>query len=104
MRTVSHSKLYTEYLRSDEWQRKKQERADIDGHRCAMCGRPEGRTKGGLQCHHITYKRLGHEDVYQDLVTVCGSCHRKLHAYYGRVKSVTDLIQELDSSAEKVQF
>ena len=37
-----------------------------------------------MQVHHITYERLGHENAYTDLVTVCGSCHKKLHNYYNR--------------------
>lgn len=48
-----------------------------------MCGRSEAHTRS-MQCHHVTYARLGHENPYTDLVTVCGSCHKKLHRYLAR--------------------
>lgn len=45
-------------MRSHEWDAKRQQRLDIDGHCCAMCGRQEAKCKNGLQVHHITYQRL----------------------------------------------
>ena len=51
---------------------------------CAMCGRPEAKCRNGLQVHHITYQRLGHEDIYNDLVSLCPGCHKKIHSYYRR--------------------
>lgn len=81
---MEHSRKYKEYLKSAEWEKKKQERLAIDGHRCVMCGRPENRCRKGLSCHHISYRNLGKEDVYKDLVSLCSSCHLKIHAYYNR--------------------
>ncbi|WP_418417549.1 HNH endonuclease [Blautia sp.] len=49
-----------------------------------MCGRPESKCKNGLQMHHITYERLGHENALTDLVSLCPACHVKIHKYYGR--------------------
>ncbi|WP_368217655.1 HNH endonuclease [Blautia obeum] len=49
-----------------------------------MCGRPEAKCRNGLQVHHITYQRLGHEDIYNDLVSLCPGCHKKIHSYYRR--------------------
>ncbi len=80
------SEFYTQYIKSDAWEAKKEERKKIDGYRCVCCGRSEDHTRRGLQVHHITYERLGHENVYTDLCTVCGSCHKKIHAYYNRVR------------------
>lgn len=77
-----HSEFYDRYVRSPEWAEKKRQRLEIDGRRCVMCGRGESET--GLQVHHISYQNLGAEDVMTDLVTVCGSCHRKLHRYLQR--------------------
>lgn len=81
------SEFYTQYIKSDAWEVKKEERKKIDGYRCVCCGRSEDHTRRGLQVHHITYERLGHENVYTDLCTVCGSCHKKIHAYYNRKRS-----------------
>ena len=75
-----HSERYESYMKSPEWENMKAKRREIDGNRCAMCGRPGSTCKRmELQCHHITYERLGDEDVFKDLVTLCGSCHKKLH-------------------------
>ena len=71
------SKEYVEYMKSDEWQKMKHSRLEIDHYSCVMCGyskKPEI-----LMVHHLNYKRLGHEDVWKDLVTLCPICHRKVH-------------------------
>ena len=80
-----HSEFYERYLHSPEWEAKKAERLKIDKYRCVMCGRPaESCKRTPLQCHHISYERLGHEDVIWDLVTLCGTCHKRLHNYLAR--------------------
>ena len=76
------TKQYKDYMRSEEWEAKKQQRISIDGG-CVMCGRPLNRIRS-VQVHHVTYARLGHENVMTDLCTLCGSCHKKIHAYYNR--------------------
>ena len=82
---LKQSEEYKKYIRSPEWEQKKAERLEIDGHKCAMCGRPESKCRNGLQCHHTNYKKpLGQESVYDDLVSLCPSCHMKIHAYYNR--------------------
>ena len=77
------SDFYKKYIESDAWELKKAERMLIDGYKCVMCGRPKDRCRF-MQVHHITYKNLGHENVLADLVTLCGSCHKKIHNYYDR--------------------
>lgn len=81
------SDFYKKYMRSKEWEYKKAQRKEIDGYKCVMCGRPETKTKDGLQVHHVTYARLGHENIYTDICTVCSSCHKKIHAYYNRTRA-----------------
>ena len=76
------SEEYKKYMKSKEWQTKKKERIAIDNG-CCMCKRPLDKIRS-VQVHHITYKNLGHEDVLNDLVTLCGSCHKKIHNYYNR--------------------
>jgi 5-methylcytosine-specific restriction endonuclease McrA len=84
---MEHTQEYDAYMRSEQWQQKRAERLKIAGYCCEMCNRPEANTKNGLQIHHITYKNLGNEDVFTDLIALCPSCHRKIHAYYSRVRS-----------------
>ena len=82
------TEFYKKYMRSKEWEEKKQERMKIDNFSCVMCGRSREHCRT-LQVHHITYKNLGHENVYTDLCTVCGSYHKKLHNYYDRIREAT---------------
>lgn len=78
------SEFYKNYIKSDAWKEKCRQRIEIDNNRCVMCGRLEKNCKNGLQVHHITYKDLGHEDVYTQCVSLCGGCHIKIHKYYAR--------------------
>ena len=67
------------YLRSDNWKQLKQQRAYIFGNKCEACG-----IKSKLELHHITYVRLGAEQL-DDVRLICGQsrksegCHSKLH-------------------------
>jgi hypothetical protein len=63
---------YDEYLRSPEWQERRQKALAFSGHRCQM--NREHTTQ--LQVHHNTYERLGHERP-SDLIVLCDTCHAK---------------------------
>lgn len=39
---------YKRYMRSREWDAKRQQRLDVDEHCCAMCGRPEAKCRNLL--------------------------------------------------------
>ncbi len=78
------TEFYKSYMQSEQWQQKKAERIDIDKG-CVMCLRPLDKIRS-VQVHHISYRNLGHEDVLNDLCTLCGSCHKKIHNYYNRIK------------------
>ena len=77
---------YKRYIRSPAWAEKCRQRIEIAGHKCEMCGRLEKNSKG-LQIHHINYIRLGNEDVYNDLICLCGRCHCLIHRYYNRKRA-----------------
>ena len=64
---------YYDYLMSVEWQKKRTERLRIDNFECQKCGRPMD-----LQVHHLNYDRIGNENVYTDLITLCKYCHKKI--------------------------
>ena len=66
---------YSEYLNSQEWQRKRSERLQLDGYKCQRCGFTRS-----LEVHHINYDRLYHEDVSRDLITLCKKCHSEIEA------------------------
>jgi len=63
-------RLYKAYINSAPWQIKKWERAKLDRFICQGCGAEDW----PLDCHHLTYERLGEEEM-DDLVTLCRSCH-----------------------------
>lgn len=66
-------RLYTQYLNSPEWRRKRREVfVDRDG-LCEICG------ESAEQVHHLNYDRLGGE-LMTDLMAICEGCHRREHA------------------------
>jgi hypothetical protein len=72
--TPNFSPFYIAYMRSDRWKIKRLEAFGIHGKQCNRCG---GFKK--LQCHHLTYERLGKENVKTDLEIMCKSCHEEEH-------------------------
>jgi len=66
--------VYEAYLGSTAWRLKRLERLEIDGHRCVACMQA-----GFLEIHHAHYRNVGSEDVENDLVTLCKSCHKRTH-------------------------
>lgn len=65
---------YEDYINSSAWCRKRDAALDHHGHYCTACGRDKS-----LQVHHLTYKRLGSEEM-SDLMPLCDSCHSFVHA------------------------
>jgi len=65
------------YLESDAWQNIRKKILNRDNNKCVVCG-----TSSNLDIHHITYERVGNEDV-DDLVTVCRKHHNEIHKKYG---------------------
>lgn len=72
--TKTFSQEYVDYIQSEDWKAIAEERKRIDGNKCVLCGRSDN-----LQVHHRSYKNLGHEDVMNDLVTLCQDCHEFVH-------------------------
>jgi hypothetical protein len=61
------------YYQLPQWIELRQLRFQCDGYTCVLC-----RSGDDLQCHHVTYERLFNE-LLQDLMTVCCSCHETIH-------------------------
>ena len=72
------SKEYADYLRTEQWRNLSRQRIEIDDWHCAMCG-SRGAGPNRLEVHHFTYRNLGHENPYTDLVTLCHACHKAVH-------------------------
>ena len=65
---------YQQYLKSVPWMILRHRTFIRDGIRCVRC-----RATERLEVHHLTYVRVGHEDL-DDLVTLCDECHVYTHA------------------------
>jgi len=74
IRILMSSPSYSAYIRSPAWRTKRRERLALDKGRCVVCG------ARAVNVHHITYERLGDENVRRDLVSVCRACHTRLDA------------------------
>lgn len=86
---------YYAYLDSPEWKRKREQRLEIDGHKCVLCGATE-RQGSTLNVHHLTYDNMYQEDVQHDLVTLCRTCHyTKAHGHTGFDDKKQDSVVEL---------
>jgi len=68
-----HSPEYKKYLASPDWQARRNKALDRAGHKCQVCSR-----RMGLDVHHNSYERLGHE-VDTDLTVLCRRCHDLYH-------------------------
>jgi len=65
---------YHKYLCSAHWLRFRQQALDHHGKKCADCGAEKAR----FDVHHLTYDRIGKEDL-TDVVVLCRHCHKKRH-------------------------
>ena len=72
-RTNRHSNLYRRYMRSPTWWLRRDKKLAAAGYKCENCEEPYG-----LEVHHLTYKRLGHE-LDSDLQVLCRWCHLNEH-------------------------
>jgi uncharacterized protein with PIN domain len=78
---------YHDYLKSEQWEIKRQEKFKQVGKRCQVCN---GSYR--LQIHHRTYDRIGKEKL-DDLTVLCSTCHKLFHdngrlKKYRKVKNV----------------
>ena len=64
---------YSEYLKTDGWKARRAAALKRAENHCAVC-----HAAAGLEVHHNTYERLGHERA-ADLVVLCRTCHQLFH-------------------------
>lgn len=60
---------YQEYMKSQQWQERRLAKLEHAKFKCEKCGE-----RNGLEVHHKTYERLGHEKS-SDLIVLCKACH-----------------------------
>jgi hypothetical protein len=76
---------YDEYLRSTHWKQLRETHREWAGEPTCFCGKTEG-----LQLHHLTYERLGAEEM-DDLRWLCKACHGMVHILERRKEIGIDL-------------
>lgn len=62
---------YKKYLKSYEWQIKRERALKYAGYRCQICN-----SEVRLEVHHRTYDNLGDEQP-SDLTVLCHDCHKR---------------------------
>jgi 5-methylcytosine-specific restriction endonuclease McrA len=67
---------YLEYKLNLLWSMVRQDILDRDGYQCQFCSKHSG-GKGSLHIHHILKRKEGGASFYDQLLTVCNSCHTK---------------------------
>lgn len=69
----SRQYTYDQYIHSHTWRSLREAILKRDSYTCQKCKKAKA-----IQVHHLTYIRLGNED-FKDLISVCISCHEKIH-------------------------
>ena len=67
---------YRHYLTTSKWKALRLKTFKRDRYTCQHCGVTG--SSDTLHCHHLTYDRLGDENL-NDLLTLCNTCHKKVH-------------------------
>jgi RRXRR protein/HNH endonuclease len=67
-----------------------------DGYACQQCGKHKVR----LQAHHVMFREHGGKDSLTNLLTLCETCHTRLHQGKLQLK-VTGVSGQLDQIAER---
>jgi 5-methylcytosine-specific restriction endonuclease McrA len=73
------TRAYINYIKSERWQKKRQEVFAYYGKRCYACHK----TPKVLHVHHLNYARLGRETM-ADLIPLCVPCHKEVTRIYKR--------------------
>lgn len=87
--TKEEVRSYKEYLKTKHWRDIKKKYNKKYKYECSCCGSSDK----GLHLHHITYERVGNEQL-EDLVYLCKDCHSKIHSIINETKD-TSMLQEL---------
>jgi 5-methylcytosine-specific restriction endonuclease McrA len=91
---MNSKESYKLYLKTEHWKETRKKRLVLDDFCCIFC-----KSKKSLQVHHLNYKRVGKENIVEDLITVCKFCHERIHN-----KKHNKKIKKQKKSKSKVKF
>lgn len=83
-------------MASSHWRAK---RAEYQANRPWQCGVLTCRRKSGLQLHHLTYARLGREQL-DDLIPLCPTHHKEAHRLHGLGVPLRDAHRQVGTVTE----
>ena len=74
MKEITHKQaIHRQYLQSPLWRSVRKNALIQFGEICAKCG------GYGTDVHHLTYERVGGNELIEDLQVLCRDCHEALH-------------------------
>ena len=65
---------YKDFLSSWVWGSTRARILKRAGDKCEVCG-----AEGTLHIHHKTYRRVGGNELDEDLIVLCPKCHKRVH-------------------------
>ena len=74
---MTRNPSYDLFIQGAVWRALRTKRLKLDNYHCRKCNAQES-----LHVHHRTYIRFGGDELLSDLVTLCESCHDRLHAMH----------------------
>ena len=85
---------YMDFLKSLQWNEKRNRVIKFWGNRCLMCGNDHE------HIHHLNYKqRWGDEDIERDIIPLCSKCHKIEHLNFKQ-----SIISEAKFNGDTVDF
>ena len=78
------SKVYLQKTAEREWNKIRRQVYKRDNYQCQVCGQ----NNITLYCHHIIPWRITQSDNLNNLITVCGSCHRKMEKFWDTLMTI----------------
>ena len=69
---------YREYMESPQWKALRAKARERARHKCEYCKGPPD------SVHHVAYPKNFKDDVLENLIVVCSSCHMKSHGIRGK--------------------
>lgn len=73
MKLTEQQKMYRQYLKTPLWKEKRKQALEHYGCICNRC------KEHGTDVHHITYARVGGQELLSDFEILCRECHTAHH-------------------------
>jgi len=91
-RHLTRKERYLAYLRTDIWQKKREEALIRAERMCEKC-----HTSRYLDVHHKNYHRVGGDELPRDLQVLCRPCHRAAHVTVDQRSAIIESLRRKDS-------